>query len=102
MSYPCALIRLHEDGKVEVDKELIFDYPTPLDLSYNGYVTLILREETFTDIYVVGTTEGTTKAYLEGFLLGRNIDYIKRSSLDSEEGFKFLIQTSFERLVIQE
>lgn len=101
MEYPCILVRLYEDGKVEVDKDLYFDYDSELDISLNGYITLLLEKEFYTDIYVVSNRPGVCQAYLEGFLIGRNIDYIVRKDLLAEKDYQMLVQTSFSKLRVK-
>jgi hypothetical protein len=98
MEYPCVLVRLHEDGKVEVDKDLYLDYEGELNVTLNGYLTLLLEREFHTDIYIVGHTPGICQAYLEGFLVGRSIDYISRKDLLAEKDYQMLVQSSFSKL----
>ena len=102
MEYPCVLVRLHEDGQIEVDKDLYLKYEDGLEIPHTGYVTLILEKELFTDIYIVANTEGQTQTYLEGFLIGRNIDYVARKNISSSDEYKKLIQTAYNKLMVKE
>lgn len=102
VEYPCILIRLYEDGKVEVDKNLFFNYEGELKLTTNGYMTLLMDKEICTDIYILGQTPGICQAYLEGFLIGRNIDYISRKDLlDDEDNYQKLVNLSFTKLRVE-
>lgn len=102
MDYQCVLVRLYDDGKVEVEQNLYFNYAKELNLEYNGYITLIMEEEFYTDVYVVSKEKGTLKAYLEGFLIGRNIDYVTRSDFSSSDGYSKLVNNAYQKLVVKE
>lgn len=101
--YPTILIRLYEDGRVAVDKDLFMSYEDGLTIPANiGHITLLYEKEEYTDIYVVSSKPGHVQAYLEGFLIGRNIDYVERKTLSSSKEYQKLIQNSFNKLRVEE
>lgn len=103
MEYPCILIRLHEDGKVEVDNDLFLNYhEEELPIPNMGYMTLVWEKASYTDIYVVARTMGQAQTYLEGFLIGRNLDYIPRNLISSSIDYQKIVQQSYNKLRIKE